>query len=93
MVGMGALRKIDGNTAEIKRMRVEIKLQRQGIGLLILNYLIGRAKELGYTRIVLDTSTNQIAAMRLYEKSGFKEYQRGEIAHLHMIYYEMILPI
>jgi ribosomal protein S18 acetylase RimI-like enzyme len=91
VIGMGALRKIDNQTAEIKRMRVNIAHQNQGIGSLILDSLIQRAKELGYKRLILDTTENQNAAKRLYEKRGFKEFKRGKAAHLETIYYELVL--
>ncbi|MDD4901874.1 MAG: GNAT family N-acetyltransferase [Patescibacteria group bacterium] len=93
IIGMGALRKINEQTAEIKRMRVDLKYQRQGIGSTILDRLIDRARELGYEKIILDTNTNQAAARRLYEKYGFKEYKRGSVAHLQTIYYELIFLI
>ena len=91
VVGMGGLVKMDNQTAEIMRLRVNIDYQRQGIGTLILNSLIKRAKELGYKRIVLDTTENMHAAKHLYEKYGFKEFKRGRAAHLESIFYELEL--
>lgn len=91
VVGIGALKRIDDTTAEIKRMRVDIKHQRQGIGSMILEKLIEKAHELGYKKIILDTSENQKAAIMLYEKRGFKVYKRGKVASLNTIYYELNL--
>ncbi len=88
LVGMGALRKVDEATAEIKRMRVKHELQGKGIGSLILDKLIEKAKELGYKKLFLDTSTKQIVAQKLYESRGFKESKRGEIYGQETIYYQ-----
>ena len=87
IVGMGALRKVDDRSAEVKRMRVQIDHQRKGIGTQILDSLIGRANELGYKRLVLDTSLNQTAAQSLYEKRGFGQYRRKG----NTLYYELLL--
>ena len=93
IVGMGAIRKIDQATAEIKRMRVVAAWQRKGIGAYILQILIKRAKDLGYHRVILDTTINMIAAQHLYEKHGFREYKRGEIAGMDCIFYSLDLPM
>lgn len=89
IVGMGGLRKVDENTAEVKRMRVDSEFQGKKIGSLILDKLIERAKEFGYKKLVLDTTTKQITAQRLYESRGFKEYRRRELYGLKIINYEL----
>jgi ribosomal protein S18 acetylase RimI-like enzyme len=91
IVGMGALRKVDAQTGEVKRMRVHHTHQRQGIGAMMLASLIQRAKELGYKKLVLDTSQRQVGAQRLYEKYGFREYKRTERDGHIIIYYELPL--
>lgn len=67
VIGMGAVRKIDASTAEIKRMRVDLDYQGNGIGSQILDKLIEVTQELLYQKLILDTSVNQIAAQKLYE--------------------------
>jgi len=89
IVGMGGLLKMDDQTAEVKRMRVDVNYQGQGIGSFILEKLIQKAKELGYKKLELDTTENMIAAQRLYEKFGFKEFKRGRAGHLESIFYEL----
>jgi ribosomal protein S18 acetylase RimI-like enzyme len=91
IIGMGGLLKVNNQTAEVKRMRVSIKYQNQSIGSLILESLIQKAKKLGYKKIVLDTTENMLAAQRLYEKFGFKEFKRGRSAHLEAIFYELTI--
>lgn len=91
VIGMGALRKVDFDTAEIKRMRVSIKHQRKGLGSTILEKLIQRAKELGYKKLILDTSERQDAAKQLYEKFGFEEYDRKRLGGHETIFYKLDL--
>jgi ribosomal protein S18 acetylase RimI-like enzyme/ADP-ribose pyrophosphatase YjhB (NUDIX family) len=73
VVAMGALRRVDDATAEVKRMRVFPAQQRRGFGAAILGALENRARELGYVKLVLDTSEQQVAARALYERHGFRE--------------------
>ena len=88
IVGIGGLKKVDKETAEIKRMRVEEISQGKGIGSLILDKLIERAHELGYKKLILDTSTTQIPAHRLYESRGFREYKREPVYGQETIFYK-----
>src|SRR5689334_14903999 len=44
LVGMGALRKVDDQTAEIKRMRVKPSHHRKGIGRQVLSQLVEMAE-------------------------------------------------
>ncbi len=91
VVGMGGFSKIDDQTAEVRRMRVNADYQGQGIGSLILETLIQKAKDLGYKKLELDTTVNMKAAIQLYEKHGFKEFKRGRAGHLESIFYELEL--
>jgi len=85
---MGALKIISEKVAEIKRMRVETSLQRQGLGQKILDYLLLHAKSKGIERIILDTSELQGAAQNFYKKNGFTEYKRSKWNGLTIIFYE-----
>ena len=91
VVGMGALKKIDGKTAEIKRMRVNPRYQRRGIGSEILKKLIKRAKLSGYERLILDSSVKRKAAHNLYEKYGFAEYKRDQKGDYGTIFFKLDL--
>jgi ribosomal protein S18 acetylase RimI-like enzyme len=85
VVAMGALRPCDSRTVELKRMRVVPELQRSGLGQAILDRLEERARMLGFARIVLDTTPQQVAARRFYRKNGYVEMgrrTRGELEEL-----------
>ena len=88
IIGMGAIRRVDRKTAELKRMRVLPEYQGQGLGTRLLKHLEGKAKELGYKRLILDTSLKLEAAVHLYEKYGYREYKRGEIAGWETLWME-----
>jgi len=88
IVVMGALKPRGPGVAEIKRMRVHPDFQRRGLGQRMLTALETLARERGYSRLVLDTSTLQPAARALYAKNGYRETGRRFIRHLEIIDYE-----
>lgn len=87
-VAMGTLRRKTEDTAEIKRMRVRLDMQQRGFGSLILRKLEERAVELGYSKLILDTTVQQMPAQKLYLKHGFREVRRMQIAGFHCILFE-----
>ena len=91
IVTMGAFRKIDNNTAEIKRMITYPEYQGNGYGKLILNELIKLAKEFNYKELILETSDKQIYAKKLYIKSGFIEYKKEIIDNYNCTWYKLSL--
>jgi putative acetyltransferase len=91
IVGIGAMKKIDNKNAEIKRMRVDQKFQGQKIGSQILDLLIQKAQDLGYKKLILDTSIKMNVAQNLYQSRGFKEYKRDTIGGLETVFYEKVL--
>ena len=70
-VGCGALRKLDATTAEVKRMYVDPELRGRGVAKEILDHLEGAARELGVSRLVLETGIYQAEAIALYHRAGF----------------------
>jgi GNAT superfamily N-acetyltransferase len=57
---------------------VDPKARGRGIGQALIDHTVSRARNAGFNRIRLYTSTdpNEAAAQRLYEKNGFKEIRR-----------------
>jgi len=88
VVGMGAIQKKTDDCAEIKRMRVHPGHQRRGFGQQILDAIEQRARALGYARVFLETTVQQIAAQALYTKNGFAETGRGSLGPFEIIFYE-----
>lgn len=72
VVGCGAFKKFDNNTAEIKRMFVHATHRNKGIARFILNELEFWANDLGFTSYILETSPKLTSAIALYEKTGYQ---------------------
>ena len=70
-VGCGAVRRLDGTTAELKRMYVEPSVRGRGIGHALVKALEREARLLGVTNVVLETGTRLEPAIRLYEAMGY----------------------
>lgn len=70
--GCGAIRRIAGDTGEIKRMYVVPELRGRGISRRVLSVLEAEGRRLGLTRLVLETGARQAAAIALYERAGFR---------------------
>ena len=73
VIGSGALRKLDDETAELKRMWLLEAYHGQGIGYRLLSQLVDFAIQNGYVRIRLQTSPEQVRALNFYRKFGFYE--------------------
>lgn len=71
-VGCGALKKLDTNTVEIKRMFVDQHSRSEGVASQILHELEQWARELGFTTCVLETGKRLPAAVNLYQKRGYQ---------------------
>ena len=71
-VGCGAMKAYDSDTMEIKRMFVPIEMRGKGIAVHILKNLENWAKEVNYSKCILETGNKMPEAIRLYEKSNYK---------------------
>ncbi|MFS1513771.1 GNAT family N-acetyltransferase [Chengkuizengella sp. SCS-71B] len=81
-VGCGAIRPLEKNVIELKRFYVDSTYRNKGIASKILNFLEGKAKELQYEVIKLETGVKQVEAISLYKKHGYNEIEAfGEYIH------------
>lgn len=73
LLGIGAVKQLDGATGEIKSMRTAEAALGRGVGTAILRHIIGLARERGYTALKLETGTGEAfdAAHALYARHGF----------------------
>lgn len=71
-VGCGAIKKMDENTMEIKRMYVPPHLRGKGIASQILQELETWSRELGYKKCILETGKKQPEAIALYHKNLYQ---------------------
>ena len=73
LVGTGAIRPIDDETAELKRMWLLEEYQGRGIGLRLFTLLSEFARAAGYRQMWLSTDAiAQSRAVRFYERLGFR---------------------
>ena len=75
IAGIGALRDLGSNSAELKSMRTHPQFLRRGVASALLEHIIGVARARGMRRISLETGTGPAfeAALSLYRRRGFVE--------------------
>lgn len=74
-VAMGGVRRVDDVTVEIKRMYVRPDVRGRGLSRVVLAHLESLAREVGATRVLLETGPMQPEAIRLYETSGYERVE------------------
>lgn len=72
-VGCGAVRLLDAETAEIKRMWVSPQARGMGLAIRLLRQLEPIARDLGARTACLDTNRVLAEAQSLYEREGYVE--------------------
>ena len=68
----GALRPIDADGVEVRRMFVTADSRRRGLARAMLQELESYAENFGYSVMRLETGNRQLSAITLYETLGFK---------------------
>jgi putative acetyltransferase len=71
---------IDKDTCELRKMYFVSEVRGLGLGRYLLESTVNRAKELGFKRMVLETSSKLVAANRLYVRFGFQPYTAIHLA-------------
>jgi len=72
-VGCVALRKIDPQVCEMKRLYVRPEFRGEGFGRALAETALEEAKKIGYRFMRLDTVPEMKEAISLYESIGFKK--------------------
>jgi putative acetyltransferase len=73
LVGVGALKELDGRHGELKSMHTAAAARGRGVAVAVLDHLLDLARGRGYDRVSLETGSQDAfaAARRLYARSGF----------------------
>lgn len=74
LLGCAALKELTPQAGELKTMRTVAEARGLGIGSLILSHLINVAHERGYTKVYLETGSEDffIPARSMYARHGFE---------------------
>jgi putative acetyltransferase len=75
-IGCGAISEYEFNAMEIKRMYVSPEVRGQRIGEKILSELENWSRELGSTKSILFTGSNQPEASKLYQRNGYCQIEK-----------------
>jgi len=73
--GCAAVRPLGDDICELKRVYVRAAYRGAGLGRLLTETALEAAREMGYSRIRLDTLPQMAAARRLYETLGFRDIE------------------
>jgi putative acetyltransferase len=76
VVGTGAIRRLDDQACELKRMWFLPAYRGKGHATKMCELLFAFARSAGYQRIRLDTSPLLLAANKLYQRLGFQPIDR-----------------
>ena len=91
--GCIALRQLDHQICEMKRLYVRPDYRGEGVGRMLVDRVIVEARTIGYERMRLDTIESSMQdAIALYRKRGFREiapYRSNPIADA--LYLELLL--
>ena len=73
VLGMGAVKKIDADHAELKSMHIVAEARGRGLARVLLDHLMAQARAAGYTRLSLETGGEDVfaPARALYGAAGF----------------------
>ena len=71
---------LDKDTCELRKMYALPAARGKGLGRQLMEYAITRARELGYSRMVLETAGVLIEAIALYKKYGFRNYSPAHLS-------------
>jgi S-methylmethionine-dependent homocysteine/selenocysteine methylase/GNAT superfamily N-acetyltransferase len=72
-VGCGGIKRLDDESAELKRIYLGEAARGHGLGRRLLEELERHARVLGYTRVRLDTGDRQPEALGLFRSAGYRE--------------------
>ena len=75
LAGCIGLRKIDNQNCEMKRLYVRPQFRGKKLGSILIEKIIGDAREIGYSYMLLDTLPFLQSAIHMYKKFGFYEIE------------------
>jgi len=91
--GCVALRKLEPEICEMKRLYLSPKFRGKGIGRVLAEFIINEARSIGYKKMRLDTiQSNMQEAIALYRQLGFNEIAPYRVNPLPgVVFMELVL--
>jgi GNAT superfamily N-acetyltransferase len=82
---------VPADAAEIKRMWTAPAVRGHGVGKLLLDEVVRRARDAGCARLVLDSRADLVEARTLYERAGFVEVEPYNVNPHAQVWYALDL--
>jgi enamine deaminase RidA (YjgF/YER057c/UK114 family)/GNAT superfamily N-acetyltransferase len=79
--GCVAVKQVNDNTCELKRLYVPPQYRGNHIGKGLVNAAMEAARKLGYKMMILDTEMSMKNAMALFDEIGFKQEAQGHFEY------------
>jgi putative acetyltransferase len=92
VVGSVGLFPLSDSVCELRKMYLAAPFRGRSLGRHLLEHALRRARELGFTRVVLETASVLREAVVLYERNGFRRYQPAHLAARCDAAYYLDLP-
>jgi GNAT superfamily N-acetyltransferase len=80
-----------GDMVELRRLRVAPEVRGQGLGARLCQTVIDWARQQGHRTLVVNTTSAQIPALRLYKRVGFREAGLSFIGKYELVWLELSL--
>ena len=75
IIGAYGLYPADGKTCELRKMYLYSSYRGKGLGKLLLEDALSRARQIGFKKMTLETASVLKEAISLYKSYGFVEYE------------------
>ena len=80
IIGAYGLYRIDEATCELRKMYLHRSFRGEGLGKLLLEDALEKARRMGFEKVTLETASVLTEAISLYRSYGFVEYQPDHLS-------------
>ena len=81
IIGSFGIYPVNSNTCELRKMYLHPQHQGNGLGKVMMETALEKARELGYSEMILETNSRLKKANELYTGFGFQFYTPKELSH------------